>query len=220
MSEPKGEEIVKLLSTGADDDDLANELLKSIWAGYPVENVSRLLHARSDEAVKAGAWVLSELGADATSMLFEVDFLLRHSVRHARFFALDVALVCATEQHGELIARAISLVGDEDGAVRWKALRFLGRAGAAQLAAGAVALEDVRLRELVEWLAVPAGGIGSQQDVVQRLDDQDDLVRLFAVAAASREAGNSLGLVLAADSTDPDVAGFARDELQSRQRDG
>jgi hypothetical protein len=74
----------------------ANDLLSQVLHGYPIQNLSRLTHSDNSEAVKSGAFVVSELGAQAAQILDEVDFLLSHPVRNARYDALDAALVGAS----------------------------------------------------------------------------------------------------------------------------
>jgi hypothetical protein len=219
----RGDELIELLRAGPVDaveaDRAANELLNQIFDGYPVQNLRRLIRSDEDQAVKAGAWVVSELGAGAAEVLDEVDYLLRHPVRDARFFALDAVLAAASSDHGAMIATAIMLITDQDQAVRRKALRLLARASTGQLAAAVRYKPDSRAASLAAWLVSYAGDQTHRPEVLVRLGDSDRETRLFAAAAAVRLADRDRApLERAAESDDPDIRLFAQDELAIMRR--
>jgi len=114
------------------NDSAANDLLTEVFRGHPVESLRRLLHSDEETAVKAGAWILSELGVRAAPMMADIVALLGHPLRYVRFFALDAVLASATSEDGVAVATAIGLINDPDDAVRWKALTFLAWARADQ----------------------------------------------------------------------------------------
>jgi hypothetical protein len=213
----RGDELIELLQAGPVDaieaDRAANDLLHQIFDGYPVQNLRRLIHSSADQAVGAGAWVVSELGARAAELLDDVDFLLSHRVRDARFFAIDAVLVAASGDHGALIAKAVMLVADQDQAVRWKILRLLARASTAQLTAAVPHLQDSHIASLAVWL-IGDGSQARRSEVLVRLSDSDKETRLFAAAASARLAGPDRATIeRAAESSDPDIRLFARNEL-------
>jgi hypothetical protein len=94
-----------------DEGRAANDLLLEVLRGYPAQNLSRLIHSDDDTAVASGAFVVSELRERAAPILDEVDFLLGHPLRNARFDALDAldaldaALTAASPEHGATLAR-------------------------------------------------------------------------------------------------------------------
>ncbi len=199
------------------DDSSANELLTAAFRGYPVENLRRLLHSDEETAVRAGAWILSELADRAAPMMADIVALLGHPLRYVRFFALDAVLgsARATAEDGAAVATAIGLIDDPDDAVRWKALTFLAWASVDQLA-GSVAHLRPPLRELTQWLVRAGGGVAIGRDVLAALDDPDRRARVFAAAATVRLARLDRGpLERAAASTDPEVSAFAREQLES-----
>jgi hypothetical protein len=200
----------------------ANDLLREVFDGYPAQNLGRLIHSGSDRAVASGAFVVSELGAQAAPIINEVDFLLGHPLREARFDALDAALTAASIDHGAILAKAVMLVADPDQAVRWKALNFLARSTPDQLAAAVPYLEDRHVADLAAWLASEGSDPVSLPDIRSRLQDPDKATRMFAAAAASRVAAASRqGLEDAAASDDTDIRHFAEDAidlLDLRQR--
>lgn len=214
MPASRGDELIDRLCAGGDDSS-ANDLLSEVFHGYPVENLRRLLHSDEETAVKAGAWILSELAERAAPMMADIVALLGHPLRYVRFFALDAVLTSATADDGAAVATAIGLINDPDDAVRWKALTFLAWASADQLAASVAHLRPP-LRGLTEWLARASSGAATGRDVLTALDDPDRLARVFAAAAAVRLARRDRGLLeRAAASADQEVSTFAREQLES-----
>jgi hypothetical protein len=197
----------------------ANDLLREVLRGYPAQNLGRLIHSDSSKAVASGAFVVSELRTQAAQIIDEVDFLLGHPLRDARFDALDAALTAASARHGAILAKAVMLVDDTDQAVRWKALQFLARATRDQLTAAAPCLADRHVTNLVTWLASTGSDPASLPDIRSRLDDPDKATRMFAAAAAARVAGTSRqALEDAAVTDDPDVRTFAGDTIEMLDR--
>jgi len=66
-------------------------LLAECLNGYAISNLRRLIRSNRDGAIKTGAWIVSELGGAARPLMADVEFLLQHPLRYARFFALDAA---------------------------------------------------------------------------------------------------------------------------------
>jgi len=198
-----------------EEGEAANDLLREVLRGYPAQNLGRLIHSDSTKAVADGAFVVSELRAQAAPILDEVDFLLGHPLREARFDALDAALTAASIEHGAILAKAVMLVADADQAVRWKALRFLANATPDQLTAAAAYLADRHVADLATWLASAGSDPVSLPDIRSRLQDPDKATRMFAAAAASRVPATSRqGLEDAAASDDTDIRHFAADAIE------
>jgi hypothetical protein len=202
----------------------ANDLLGQVLRGYPAQNLSRLIHSESNKAVDSGAFVISELGARAAQILDEVDFLLSHPSRNARFDALDAALTSASDEDGAVLAKAIMLVADPDDAVRWKALQFLARSTPDQLAASVSFLMDDHVAALVAWLAAAGNDATHLPGVLGRLSESDKTTRMFAAAAAARVAPTDRrGIEQAAALNDPEIRSFAESvismlDLDRKQR--
>jgi hypothetical protein len=211
----RGDELIeRLLRAGALDPEeegqAANDLLSEVFRGYPAQNLGRLIHSDNRRAVEVGAFVVSELGAKAEQVIDEVDYLLGHPSRNARFDAIDAALLAASSDHGPTLAKAVMLVGDPDEVVRRKALRFLANATQEQLLAAVPHLEDGNQVSLVTWLASKGREPAQKTDVLNRLNDADKQTRMFAAAAAARQAAaDRRGIEHAAAVHDPDVRSFA-----------
>jgi len=211
-----GDELIELLLSGDQDPEeegeAANDLLRQVLRGYPAKNLGRLIHSDRTKAVANGAFVVSELGAQAAQIIDEVDFLLGHPLREARFDALDAALTSASAEHGATLAKAVMLIADPDQAVRSKALRFLANSTPDQLTAAVPYLADRHIASLVTWLASAGSDPASLPEIRGRLNDRDKETRMFAAAAAARVAGTSRqGLDDATASEDPDIRSFAGD---------
>jgi hypothetical protein len=206
----RGDQLLGRIRSGIGSDDDVNELLAELYKGHPVSSVQQLVNGDRDEAVKAGAWIISELGKLAAPLMVQVAFLLQHPLRSARFFALDAVLVNASAGHGRLIADAIGLIDDHDSAVRWKAIGFLSRATPQQLRAGLHETNSITIAALVKWL-LDNDSTDHSGDIIARLDDPDPCRRRFAAAAAARIANQTtLPLDRAALTGDEEIRSFAQ----------
>jgi hypothetical protein len=233
VSSRSGDELIELLLSGGEDPEeagaAANDLLAQVQRGYPAQNLSRLTRSDSSRAVANGAFVVSELGAQAAQIIDEVDFLLGHPLRDARFDALDAALTSASSAHGTILAKAVMLFGDPDEAVRWKALNFLAKSTRDQLAAAVPYLPD-HVADLVTWLASAGSDPASLAEIRRRLRAPEKEVGMFAAAAAARVAETSPQGIEEADlSGDPEIRSFAenviemldlRQNMRARQEQG
>jgi hypothetical protein len=214
-----GDDLVERISLHPADDSVvgqaANDLLAELSAGYPVENLGRLLHSDDDACVRTGTWLLSELGDRAGPMLGEIPALLAHPLRQVRFFAVEVVLMNAGSHHGAVLAQTLDLSRDPEAAVRWKVLQFLAGATVAQLAAGVEQLPAGPVRELTEWLISQETGQADPREVAARLDGHDLTPRLCAAAAAARLAGSDRTLLeRAAVAEDEEIRSFAAARLR------
>jgi hypothetical protein len=221
-----GDSLIEVLcAEGIDSsttDSAAYKLLNEVFNGYPVRKLHRLVHSSQAGAVRAGAWLLSELPDQAASMLDDIEFLLGHSQRDARFFAIDAVLLGATEENGLLIAKTVTLIDDPDAAVRWKVMMFLSHASIPQLLSSIPYLALGLLTGSITWLASSSQTGADHQDILTRLDSSDRHTRVFATAAATRIAREDrTALEYAATSKDPEIKSFAESELNMpRHRSG
>jgi HEAT repeat protein len=218
VTSSRGNELIDVLAGGGLSpvaaDAAANELLGCIFHGYPVENIDRLVYSGNDQAVQAAAWVISELGAEASQLLGEIQFLLSHPARNARFFAVSATLATASANDGVLLAKATSLISDAEEAVRWQALRLLSRLPASHLQAAAAHITKANLRRLVTWLSDHGDDPASTPEILRMLRDPEQLTRLVAASASARLFGRDRRAIdNAANSRDQDVRTFATREL-------
>jgi hypothetical protein len=210
----EGNQLLEQVEAGAGD-AVAHRLLQQFFSGYPVDNLRRLLESNAEHAVRVGAWIASELGARALPLLQNIAPLLHHRSRYVRFFLLDPVLVCAGHEDGPILASAVGLLRDVDDAVRWKALQFITRATSQQLASSIAFQGDSQLAQLTEWLVNLDGHPDKSGEIEERLNADASIDRLFAAAAAVRNAQYDLApLRRAAASLDNDVKSFAEEQLR------
>ena len=203
--------------------ETANELLGRLHQGFPVERILPMLE--SEHAARGdGLFLISELGERLSPIATDLVRLLarsRDSWSVARAVSTD--LLELSELSTPTIAAIVRLLPGlrdptseaDDGEVLFCALQVLGRARPEQLGEVAVAIDDDRLSELLTWLRDVGGDPNRADRIEDRLAGNDLLAVVFAVAAAARIAGD-VGAPLrrvAAESTEPAIRDFARNEL-------
>lgn len=199
---------------------VAYKLLQEVFAGYPIDNLRRLLNCDQVGALESGSWIISELGYPAAiSILDEIEMLLDNESSTVRFWAVEAAHAYATSPHGAIIAKAIRLITDSDDSVRWKTFHFLSWASDEQLRVSIPHLRDGALKHLTEWLLEDGQDAARTSAISNGLASEDHLTRVFATVAAVRiiEIDRSL-LELAVSSSDEEVSSFAREELSAPRR--
>lgn len=217
----KGDRILAQLLNSAESKeeigDLAYDLLKEIFRGYSVHKLESLVASDRDDLVDAAAWIISELGTQASTMFPVVSRLLRHRNGSVRFWAIDAVLAAAGPGDGALVADAISLIGDPESPVRWEVLFFLSRAPEAVLAASRAHIQETRLAGLVGWLVSDEVEF---ERIAVLLSSENQLDRRVACAAAVRTGlRDDRALQHAADLDDQEVRKFALEELDILNKD-
>jgi hypothetical protein len=213
----RGDELISALRDGSAGEEwpsIAQELLRELYAGFPVDRLIPLVRSDTPAAARSAAWLLSELGTRAEPLIGEAARLLGDPARYVRFFAVDAVLAAAGDEQAPVIARAIGLAGDPDEAIRRKVLVLLSRMDGGRLTASLPHLSDPVLRELTSGLIAgrpPA-------EIRTALADTDPMRRRFAAAAAVRTADLDDGPLRAAiESPDEEIATFAGREQEVRQ---
>jgi hypothetical protein len=191
--------------------DLTNELLREFQRGYSLENLRPLLHSENERLLNTGIWIASELGEKGKPLLSDVSPLLSHPARRVRYFAIDCILLWAGPSNGRELALAVTLMEDNDSAVRWKAIDFLSRASREQLRAALSHLEVTEPKSTsvagLAWLLGPSGT--NPKQVVSALQSPNDLLRKYgAVAAARMFKENREPFTYAQSIDDPEIRRF------------
>ncbi|GAA2206671.1 hypothetical protein GCM10009850_021290 [Nonomuraea monospora] len=225
MPTQAGEELIDRILAHPGDGDLvgpaANDLLSELYAGFPVENLTRLLHSGDDRILPTATWLLSEIPGMAAPLIGEVPALLASPIRGVRYDAIEVVLENAGERDGPVIAQVIGLSHDPESAVRWKVLEFLTEASIEQLQAGAASLPPGQLKELTEWLILQDGEDPDLPGVVIRLEEGDPVTRMFATAAAASlsSEGDVNLLMHAVMVEEEEIRAFAQERLSELRGD-
>lgn len=216
-------DLIKCILTNPGHPDaghFANELLSEYYEGSDISTLRDLLHNADDRVVALGTWIAAELAEASRPLLPDVERLLRHPLKDVRFWAIECIQQWAGPTNGHEIAAAVTLSGDPEEAIRWKAMEFLALASRDQLQAAldtlALATPTSPYGEALAWILAPVGT--DPDEVAVALLAPSALRRRFAAAAASRIASNHPEpLRQARSNSDPDVSQFARDMLERIQ---
>jgi hypothetical protein len=193
---------------------ITNDLLKEFFRGYPMEKVITLLNSDNDKAVQSGAWIASELAKDAKPIVDYLMPLFEYPNVRVRCNAIETVLTAATDENGEVVGAAISLIADSERPVRRTAFELAARADRPPLAAGVPYVKDRKIAGLLEWVLELESESRDVDEIAARLRGQDRLGRLFAVIAAARiYERNTHYLQIAASLSESDEQSFAASEL-------
>lgn len=215
----KADELVRRLQFPLDEEErgeVANDLLREFHRGYPLKHLRTFLASTSDQVLRTGVWIASELGSKAHPLLQEVALLLKHKLKHIRFFAIDSVLTCASGEDGAIVAEVARLLDDSESAVRWKAIDFLARADEAQLRGALSHLQQTDMiskhTQGLQWLL---SDHAKRSDLIAHaLQGTERPMPFYAVAAAARISDvDNAPLKLALSLKDEDVVGFARSAI-------
>lgn len=209
----RGEELLSLaLAKEGDEGTVLNDLLAAFHRGLPIERLKVLLDHDDPDVVRAGAWVLSELGARGRALVSYLPSLLKHPLRWVRIYAVDSVLTCASTDDGSLAALTLELVDDVDGGVRWKAVDFLMRAPDSLLVAASQFLEN-HGGSTDSSQAIMTLLNGSTEDVHILLSSPVGFLRRVGIGAARRR-GDRAALVNVKGSADEEMRTFAERALE------
>ncbi len=202
---------------GGDETGLGNDLLDECWRGYPVERIKELLRSDVESAVKAGAFIASELAKLSGPLLSDIEPLLTHPDTWVRSDAIDAVNLAATSDDAEVVARAIERITDHDRSVRWSTFRLLAAATREELQAACGHISDVDVKEALQTMLDEEGTISSAE-ISRRLVDGSRLARLFGLLSAARMSDRQADDLLAATEADDDeIRRFASREALRRR---
>lgn len=178
--------LARVLAGNERESTIANDLLKEIGRGYPVERLSTLLQSDNEQAIEDGIWIASELGAGARPILSYLLPLYDYPNRRIKYYAVELALTAATEHEGEVIAHALKLIRDPERPVRRVSFELLTRADSGRLAASLSYIGDEEIKELLEWILEVESDSRDNDEIALWLRGSDGLRWLFAAVAAAR----------------------------------
>lgn len=213
----RGDELIEhILTVGDTDGKISNDLIGEFYTrGYPLEKLIPLLRSEDNETVRAGTFIAEELGAKATPLLSELTRLLDHPDTWVRSGVLTAVLASATDQDGEAVGGAVSLIIDHERPIRRMAFELMTRANPQPLTAGVPYIKDQEIAALLEWVLEVERGSRDRGEIASRLQCSGERERLFAVIAAARVyAHNPEYLQSATSLPDGDARSFATSELR------
>jgi hypothetical protein len=200
------------VGTECNRDNLANDLLRALFQGYPVENLRGVLLSKDPQVVKYGVWIASELGARSRPLLPDIVPLLTHESRWVRYFAIDCVVTAAEE--GEPIVKAARLLTDDDTAVRARATEMLAQLSREQLTSAAeyLALSGSSHSEFSQGFFALLSS--DRADGRALLDSESAVLKKFGLAAAVRGGGDRASLEAARLLEDRDIRELATEALR------
>lgn len=214
----RGDAIVQEILAGAEIESLGNELLHEVNDGYPVSHLAELLTSANEQAVSAGIWVASELGAGASELLPFIGKLVSSDSQYVRFCVLQVVTANARAADGSLIRSSITLINDPSPAVRYQAMEFLVLAPVDVVLPRAMELEDGPVRRgVLRLLRLSESDCGG---LAPLLTDSQPLERRLAAVAICRYCSSSQQLLArVAESADEDIRALGETNLTLASRD-
>lgn len=207
----EGNEVIRRIQSGEENENLPHELLHELYRGYPVAELPKLFDSTDVEIVKSAAWIVSELGVKGRPILDATAKLLLHPSKYVRFFAIDSVLACATSEHTDFICDVVRLLRDPEPAVRWKVMDFLAR----------IATDHLTSTADSSFGADPPGEIVKKiltlctnpdvDVIISHLNSENGLERqMGAIAAARISRQDPMALEQALSNRDQEVRQFAR----------
>lgn len=203
------------------DEGRAYQLLQEYFNGFQLDTLRSLLSDEDPLIRRAGVWITSELGADASCLLPEAISLVNDGDRYIEYHALEIIMACSElDNHREFVHVVRSLDSSDD-VLRQLAMRLVANANEAQLDAAITFFEEqgtagilyarglLALRELQQT---------TYDQVLAMIQDEDDpLSRKFGAIAAKMMFSHLPELIgCASKSVDPDVARFAQSVLHDQ----
>jgi hypothetical protein len=202
---------------GGDETGLGNELLNECWDGYPVERIRALLRSDIESAVKSGAFIASELAKLSRPLLRDIAPLINHRDTWVRGDAIDTVNLAATVDHGEIVARAIEHITDDDRSIRFSAFTLLAASTRERLEAGWRFIRDTDVKEALRTILDEETTVSSAE-IDRRLVYGSRLVRLFGLVSAARISDRRAADLLAAtEVADEEIRSFALREALRRR---
>jgi hypothetical protein len=163
----------------------ANDILKALFRGYPIRNMSKLLDSEREDVLKAAVWILSELGDMAEPFLWRCDDLIERDIVYVKFFVLDVILVNAGVEDSEIVKKAIKLIDDPSRAVRFKANEFAAKISLAHiekcLNSGCLDIWAKQIQWLIDQCRTP-----NVEEIIATFSSNDPILNKLAAICAAR----------------------------------
>lgn len=178
------EELIEALRKSPGDGGIANELLRQMFRGYPVENLRQLLNDERDTVVEVGVWIASELAEKAAPVVSEVQALLKHHNERIRYLAINTILTTPPKKDDLAIVEIINLTDDPSEIVRQNGIRFLSGVQVERLRAVLESSDKLNLS------SIQLNGI----NLVVEFREQYDLDKLMRVIKDSDRALLKYGL--------------------------
>lgn len=154
-----------------------------------VETLRDLLRHESLFVQRTAAFIASELGYRARSLVDDVVPLVRSTDRHIANYAMEVLTVCATMEHAEKFAHVVRVLEHPDNGLKSLAMALVANADVSQLKATARVFDSTNLRDRrhVHGLAALLNASNlAAEEITKMMQSDDPLYRCYGAIAARR----------------------------------
>lgn len=195
---------------------LLNNLLDEFYRGFPISEILRLLESSDEKSIRAGTWIVSELGTKSCPIFRKIKPLIKSPDPKTRFHVASCILVCADEDDGESIIDLARLLQDKSSFVRWRAIDVLCRLSKRQISIVLNCTQSnsskINFHHGFKLLFNCDNGLVSVEQIKAEMQNQDSLMQKFTIIAAVRQQLNySIIQELSKISADPDIVDFCSD---------
>lgn len=184
----------------------ASALLHQYFEGFPVETLRPLL-ASDDEFVQASAaYIASELGREARSLVDDVIPLLHSPYHEIVWHAMDVLIVCCKGEHAEKLAHLARMLEVDEQSYRLQAMFLMANASVGALEAALRVFEspDTCHETHARGFRMLIGKDQIEPAVISAIRAPDPLLRRYGAIAAKRCFGEFPNLIVETASSDDD----------------
>jgi hypothetical protein len=154
-----------------------------------VDTLRDLLQHKSVFVQRTAAFIASELGYRARSLVDDVVPLVRSKDRHIANYAMEVLTVCARLEHSAKFVHVVRTLESPDNGLRSLAMALVTNADVSQLEAAAHAFDNSNPhdRSHKQGLAVLLGGSDVSTEVAAKMMLHDDpILRSYGAIAMKR----------------------------------
>ena len=216
MSKPDGSALIhELLAAPAAfcESGRAYNLLQAYFAGFPKETLRPLLKSDDSSVQRSAAFIVSELGIAASSLVSEFPRLLSSQDQHVVWYAVEALAVCAKGESVSHFAHVVLMLESGLDPIRRLAMRLMARVDHSQLVGAREYFDDQdgRFEPYVRGLSALTNGRLDELGIRAMLEHIDPLVRRFGAIAASRFRSQfPASWLLVKESQDEDVRSILR----------
>lgn len=206
MTPSRGDDLIALaLADPARLDELANDILREMYHGFPVERIEPLLDSEVDEAASSAAWIATELSGRLGPFAERVGAKVNHRDPMVRYFAIQV-IRDNLESNGPLLAAGLRAICDPDKRVRSAAIRLAWLASTTQLDSAWSCLSPSEQTIVIESGLMSDDDLGARRIAVLASFRGSNLGKTrLAIAAAARGGSDAL-LFIGAESNNEEIA--------------
>ena len=188
-------------------------LLQAYFDGFSKETIRPLLRCENAWVQQSVAFVCSELGKAATSLVNDFPGLVTSTNKHIAWYAMEVIAVCATDDTVYLFFKVLEQLENHTDALRRLAVRLASRVDVAESLAARTHFETQKhsFDLHVRCLNVVADERADEQSLAALLEADEPMARRYGSIGAIRfRAQFPQVLALARDSADADVHAVTR----------